>query len=193
MSVNLNQNTKISLYWQRVRGMNTNSVSIRKMKHTDYEVMTQWLSTKEVLEFYGDVNSPFTLQQVKDKYEPRINGDIPVIPYIVELESTPIGFMQQYKLNEEKHQEFGYSTNLTVYGIDQFIGFPNLFNKGIGTKMIRIFIEYISQDKDVDIIIVDPVVSNIRAIRCYEKCGFKKVKKINDGTSWLMEYRISQR
>ncbi|WP_188733339.1 GNAT family N-acetyltransferase [Oceanobacillus neutriphilus] len=173
--------------------MNTNSVLIRKMKHTDYEVMAQWLSTKEVLEFYGDVNSPFTLQQVKDKYEPRVNGDIPVIPYIVELDGSPIGFMQQYILNEEKQEEFGYPTNLNVFGIDQFIGYPKLFNKGIGTKMIRIFIEYISQHKDVDIIILDPTASNLRAIKTYEKCGFRKVKKIHDGTSWLMEYKISHR
>ncbi|GGN56164.1 GNAT family N-acetyltransferase [Oceanobacillus indicireducens] len=130
--------------------MNINSISIRKMKHTDYEVMAQWLSTKEVLEFYGDSNSPFTLQQVKNKYEPRVNGDIPVIPYIVELDNTPIGFMQQYKLNEEKQKEFGYPKHSTVYGIDQ----------------------------DVDMIILDPAVSNVRAIRCYEKCGFRKIKKI---------------
>lgn len=171
--------------------MNTQSISIRKMKHTDYEVMSQWLSTKEVLEFYGDVNSPFTLEQVKEKYEPRVNGDIPVIPYIVELDGSPIGFIQQYKLTKEKQEEFGYPTYLTIYGIDQFIGYPHLFNKGIGTKMIKLFIEYIFENKDVDIIILDPAVSNLRAIRCYEKCGFKKVKKINDDTCWLMEYRIS--
>ena len=173
--------------------MNINSISIRKMKHTDYEVMAQWLSTKEVLEFYGDANSPFTLQQVKNKYEPRVNGDIPVIPYIVELDNTPIGFMQQYKLNEEKQKEFGYPKHSTVYGMDQFIGYPIFFNKGIGTDMIRKFIKYISQHKDVDMIILDPAVSNVRAIRCYEKCGFRKIKKINNGASWLMEYRISHR
>ncbi|WP_405098724.1 GNAT family N-acetyltransferase [Oceanobacillus sp. FSL H7-0719] len=173
--------------------MNINPVSIRNMKHTDYEVMAQWLSTKEVLEFYGDVNSPFTLQQVKNKYEPRVNGDIPVIPYIVELDKTPIGFMQQYKLKEEKQKEFGYPKSLTVYGIDQFIGYPNIFNKGIGTEMIRIFIKNISHHKDVDIIILDPAVTNLRAIRCYEKCGFRKLKKINNKTNWLMEYRINHR
>lgn len=171
--------------------MDTKSLLIRKMKHTDYTVMAQWLSTKKVLEFYGDVNSPFTLQQVKDKYEPRVNGDIPVTPFIVELDRTPIGFLQQYKLNEEKQEEYGYPINLSIYGIDQFIGYPNLFNKGIGTKMIRKFIEYIYQYINVDIIILDPVISNIRAIKSYENCGFKKVKKINDGTSWLMEYRFN--
>lgn len=96
------------------------------MKHSDFGIMAQWLSTKEVLEFYGDINSPFTLQQVKDKYEPRGTGAIPVIPYIAELDHTPIGFMQQYRLSEVEQEEFGYPANLTIYGIDQFIGFPKL-------------------------------------------------------------------
>ncbi len=59
--------------------------------------------------------------------------------------------------------------------------------------MVRIFIKHISQHKDVDMIILDPAVSNVRAIRCYEKCGFRKIKKINNGANLLMEYRISDR
>ena len=171
--------------------MNTDSISIRKMKHSDFGIMAQWLSTKEVLEFYGDINSPFTLQQVKDKYEPRGTGAIPVIPYIAELDHTPIGFMQQYRLSEVEQEEFGYPANLTIYGIDQFIGLPKLFNRGIGTLMVKKFINYIAQQPNVDLIILDTDVSNIRAIKCYEKCGFIKKKKINKGANWLMEYKIS--
>ncbi len=50
-----------------VRGTYENQFCLnQKMQHTDYEIMSQWLSTKEVLEFYGDMNAPFTLQQVID-------------------------------------------------------------------------------------------------------------------------------
>jgi len=171
--------------------MKINSVSIRKMQHTDYEIMSQWLSTKEVLEFYGNVNAPFTLQQVKDKYEPRVNGEIPVVPYIVELDDKPIGFMQRYLIDDEQKEAWGYPADFIIFGIDQFIGYPELFNKGVGTKMIKLFIEDIARDKEVNRIILDPEMSNIRAIRVYEKCGFQKVKKINSGTSWLMEYTIN--
>lgn len=163
------------------------------MNHADYGIMAQWLSTKEVLEFYGDVNSPFTLEQVKSKYEPRINGKVPVYPYIVELDSTPIGFIQQYKLNGEIQEEFGYSFAHNVYGIDQFIGVPEYFNQGLGTIMVNKFIDYLYRNTDVHTIILDPEVSNARAIRCYEKCGFVKVKKVNDGNNWLMELRSSDR
>ncbi|MDY0395673.1 GNAT family N-acetyltransferase [Virgibacillus halophilus] len=168
--------------------MNAGYVSIRNMEHTDYEIMGKWLSTKEVLEFYGDMNSPFTLEEVKRKYAPRVNGDIPVHPYIVELNSAPVGFMQRYKIDEDEKKEFGYASKLCVYGIDQFIGIPDLFNKGLGTIMVSKFIAYIRLHTDVDIIILDPDVSNMRAIKCYEKCGFKKVRKINKGLNWLMEW-----
>ncbi|GIN74911.1 N-acetyltransferase [Bacillus sp. J14TS2] len=169
--------------------MKTNDVSIRKMKHTDFQLMAQWLSTKEVLEFYGDVNAPFTLQQVKDKYEPRVNGAIPIIPYIVELDNMPIGFIQQYKLSKEEQEKLDYPAHFNIYGMDQFIGIPSLYNKGIGAIMVRLMLDYIAHHTDAEIILLDPAVSNIRAIRCYEKCGFMKVKKINDEANWLMEYR----
>ncbi|WP_142383441.1 acetyltransferase [Bacillus sp. V3-13] len=38
--------------------------------------------------------------------------------------------------------------------------------------------------------ILDVNVDNKRAIRCYEKCGFVKVKLIQSGASWLMEYKV---
>ncbi|WP_405083190.1 GNAT family N-acetyltransferase [Paenibacillus chitinolyticus] len=63
----------------------------------------------------------------------------------------------------------------------------------MGTIMIRKFIVYISRHNHVDVIVLDPDITNIRAIRCYEKCGFIKVKKINKGVSRLMEYRKRHR
>lgn len=161
------------------------------MNQNDYRVMSEWLSTEEVLRFYGDIDSPFTVEQIKRKYEPRVNGAVPVFPYIVELEHSPIGFMQHYKLGDEVQKEFGYPFNLNVYGIDQFIGIPEYFNQGIGTAMIQKFVGYLYRNTEVQIIILDPELSNARAIRCYEKCGFVKVKKIHNGVSWLMEYRAS--
>ncbi|MFB7158162.1 GNAT family N-acetyltransferase [Lysinibacillus sp. NPDC056232] len=168
--------------------MDTNNIYIRKMTDNDYGLMAKWLSTKEVLEFYGDINSPFSIEQVRKKYEPRVRGEILVFPFIVELDGSPIGFMQYYKLQAEELKELGYLNNQVVFGIDQFIGIPKLFNKGYGTIMVSKFIELIIKITDAEIIILDPEVSNERAIRCYEKCGFTKVKKINNERALLMEF-----
>lgn len=161
------------------------------MKEDDFSIMAKWLSTREVLEFYGDVNSPFTIQQVKQKYGPRIRGQVAVYPYIAERNDTPFGFMQHYRLAEEVQVDYGYPLALNVQGIDQFIGNPALFNQGIGTLMVKVFLDYLMA-LPIDTVVLDPEVSNPRAIRCYEKCGFVKVKKINDGKNWLMEFSASQ-
>lgn len=78
-----------------------NDLFIRKMCENDYQYMSKWLSTKEVLTFYGDVNEPFSLEMVKEKYGPRIDGEINVPPFIVELKDQPIGFMQYYQVDNE--------------------------------------------------------------------------------------------
>ena len=49
-------------------------------------------------------------------------------------------------------------------------------------------------------VILDPHIGNVRAIRCYEKCGFRKVKllslhELHEGEyrdSWLMEATDTQ-
>ncbi|MFK8794525.1 GNAT family N-acetyltransferase [Planococcus plakortidis] len=166
-------------------------LSIRKMNEEDFSIMAKWLSTKEVPEFYGDVNSPFTIQQVKKKYGPRIDGQVPIHPYIVERNGEPIGFMQHYRLAEEVQVDYGYPLALSMQGIDQFIGNPVLFNQGIGTLMVKAFLGYLMA-LPIDTVVLDPEVSNPRAIRCYEKCGFMKVKKINGEKNWLMEFSTSQ-
>lgn len=161
------------------------------MNEEDFSIMAKWLSTREVLEFYGDVNSPFTIQQVIKKYGPRIDGHVPIHPYIVERNSEPIGFMQHYQLTEEVQTEYGYPLALNVQGIDQFIGNPTFFNKGIGTLMVKDFLNHLSA-LSTDRVVLDPEVSNPRAIRCYEKCGFVKVRKINGGKNWLMEFKSDE-
>ena len=38
------------------------------------------------------------------------------------------------------------------------------------------YAEYLTKEKNAEIIILDPHADNPRAIRCYEKVGFEKIK-----------------
>lgn len=71
----------------------TGELTIRRMSAADYSLLTVWLNNKDVVEFYGNVNDPFDLNRVIEKYEPRVKGIHPVKPYIVEYLDVPIGFM----------------------------------------------------------------------------------------------------
>lgn len=162
-------------------------MKIRKMRRDDLDMMAKWLNTKEVLEFFGDPEAPPSVGRIHEKYAPRINGLVAVEPYIVETRGEPFAFMQCYRLTDEDYKSFGYSIEETIYGIDQFIGEPELFGQGYGTRMVTEFLSFIFNEKGADAVVVDPELINPRAIRCYEKCGFKKIKQIEGDRKWLME------
>lgn len=161
-------------------------LSIRYMTEQDFPLMAKWLSDKRVLTYYGDPNQPFDLEKISKKYLPRVNGEIPIVPCIIEYNDMEIGFIQYYKITEQQLIDYGYNDHPLTLGIDQFIGEINFWNKGIGTVLVQSILQYLFKVKNAKRVILDPDISNRRAIRCYEKCGFKRVKELPN-QSLLME------
>ncbi|MFF2753709.1 GNAT family N-acetyltransferase [Psychrobacillus sp. NPDC058041] len=167
--------------------LNKNEFLIRPMNESDYVLIAKWLSDEKVLEYYGP---RLTLEQVITKYGPRIEGNHSVKPYIVEYKNTPIGYMQYYPILDTQLRAYGYLEQQHIFGIDQFIGEINLWGKGIGSTMISMLLEYISLKESVQLVILDVKNTNVRAIKCYEKCGFRTVGSLENNYS-LMEWTPS--
>ena len=75
-----------------------------------------------------------------------------------------------------------------VRGIDQFLADPGQLGRGLGTSMVRAFVERLFAEPAVTRVQVDPSPANARAIRCYEKAGFRPVGEVRtpDGPALLM-------
>lgn len=158
-----------------------NGIGIRKMTDTeaDYALMAQWLSKPEVLDYYGGRSKPFDLAAIKKKYEPRVRGLGSVKPCMIEYDQEAIGFIQFYPIDPVEYNAVGIislENDDTPFGLDLFIGQPNLWNKGFGTSAIQLMIDYLFKTGQAKTIYIDPVTSNTRAIRSYEKCGFQAVQ-----------------
>ncbi|WP_324717769.1 GNAT family N-acetyltransferase [Carboxydochorda subterranea] len=54
------------------------------------------------------------------------------------------------------------------------IGLPRLWNQGLGTDAVRALLRYAFSDRHLRRIYLRVLRSNPRAIRCYEKSGFRK-------------------
>lgn len=165
--------------------MQNDDLLIRVMNNNDYDIMVKWLNDSRVLEFYEE--SPADLEKVTKKYGPRIEGRHYVKPCIVEYNNKPIGYIQYYEVQENGLKSYGYPQNHDIYGIDQFIGETELWGKGIGTSMILLMLNYLSNLKNATRVVLEVKNNNSRAISCYKKCGFRKIKEINEETS-LMEW-----
>jgi RimJ/RimL family protein N-acetyltransferase len=66
-------------------------------------------------------------------------------------------------------------------GIDLFIGEPDLIGRGHGPALIRAFLRDVAFPRyRVDLCVIGPALSNVAAIRAYEKAGFRFLKTYNE-------------
>lgn len=150
------------------------NLKVRMLEEKDSQRLVKWLSDSSVLEFYEGRDNPFNLEKVKSVFYCSEDNEVKCI---VEYADTPIGYVQYYKLDDETKKEYGY-IHENVYGTDQFIGEVEYWNKGIGTLLVRAMTKFLIEHEKADRVVMDPQARNIRAINCYEKCGFNKVKML---------------
>ncbi len=169
-------------------------ISLRLLTEQDKNFLLKWLTDERVLNFWEGKSAVFDLDRIKEDFYSEENG---LIRTIIEYQGQPIGYCQMYVLDKESMKEYDYkSTKKVIYGVDQFIGEPEFWGKGIGTDFMKLVLSYLFNDKSANAVILDPHADNKRAIRCYEKVGFKIVKslpkhELHDGEMvdcYLMEY-----
>ncbi|PAD68739.1 GNAT family N-acetyltransferase [Bacillus sp. 7586-K] len=165
---------------------------VRLLEEEDQFLLAKWLSDPEVLKYYEGRDNPFHLEKVRNVfYDPEDE----TMKCIIVFEGKEIGYIQFYQLDAEAKVEYGY-LNENVYGIDQFIGEVAYWNKGIGTLLVTSMVTYLLEHEKASRVVMDPQGWNKRALKCYEKCGFKKGKflpkhELHEGVyqdCWLIEY-----
>lgn len=154
-------------------------LKFREMTAEDFPLMLKWLTTPHVKEWWDDGED--TLEKVALHYG-REKG-IGRFILLDEADGTErkIGYFQYYKTTDD------------VIGIDQFIGETDYLNRGVGTEAIKLFIKFIADKYQPEKIILDPSPANKRAIKCYEKVGFrhfKTIKNENGADAYMMSFKI---
>jgi aminoglycoside 6'-N-acetyltransferase len=177
--------------------LHRDNLGIRTLLEEDAPHLVKWLSDPQVLQYYEGRDRAHDLELVmKHFYEDRDE----ITQCIVMFEGKDIGYIQYYPISEEECDTYGYKDeDGVIFGMDQFIGETDFWNQGIGTTLITCMRDYITS-LGVDIIVMDPQAWNHRALRCYEKCGFRKLKYLpehewHEGSKrdcWLIEYRVSK-
>ncbi|MBU8785063.1 MULTISPECIES: GNAT family N-acetyltransferase [Bacillus] len=170
-------------------------VKVRQLKNGDQRLLAKWLSDPAVLEFYEGRDNPFDVNKVQQVFYDDEDDETKCI---VDFNGREIGYIQFYQLDEEEKKTYGYRDE-TVYGLDQFIGETDYWNKGIGTLLVTSMVHYLIEHHQADRVVMGPHATNERALRCYEKCGFKKVRMLpkhefHEGRyqdCWLIEYKKS--
>lgn len=153
------------------------SVSFRLMNEDDLILMCKWLTDNRVLEFYEGRDKKYTQKEIWEHYTEQWTDEIYRV--IIECDAIPIGYAQIYRVQGEIFNEYNYhDTDKKIYAMDQFIGEPEYWNKGIGTEYCRLACQYLRTEMCADRVILDPRKNNPRAIRAYQKAGFEIIKEL---------------
>ncbi|MGM7700815.1 GNAT family N-acetyltransferase [Pseudalkalibacillus sp. Hm43] len=147
---------------------------IRTLVEEDSPYLVKWLNDPEILKWYEGRDQPHEIGKVKEHFFSKSNERVK--RNIILLDGNEIGYVQYYPLSDEEKRVYGYKKTEKIFGMDQFIGETSEQDKGIGTKMILAVVQYLFEEKEAEIIAMDPQLRNKRAIHCYEKCGFIPVK-----------------
>ena len=139
---------------------------VRVIQKGDELTLLKWLTDDKVLAYYEGRDRRYTLDKVMEDF--FINDEI--TRCIVIKKGTPIGYVQFYSLN---NVEEAILPNCS-FGMDQFIGEPTYWNKGIGKRLIRMVVNYIVMKLNATLIVMDPQQWNHRAIACYKHVGFEE-------------------
>ena len=164
-------------------------LAIRLMRDDsqDHGLMAKWLSDERVLEYVYGRDNRFDLARVVAKFGPKARGEDEVVPCILEYRDIPVGYLQYYPVQDAAWYQI--DTVESVLAIDMYIGEPAHWDRGIGTKALRMLMGYLFSELGANRIVIDPHVANRRAVRCYEKSGFKKVKVLKENELHEGAYR----
>jgi len=170
-------------------------LSVRPLEPDDAALLVRWLSDPRLLRWYEGRDRPHDLQKVRTHYFPE--AEERVQRCLVCWQEQPVGFVQVYPISDGERMVYGYPEGTTAYGMDQFIGEPDLWGCGIGTLLVQSVLGWLTETRCAEIVVVDPRVENKRAIHVYERCGFRLIKvlqarELHEGVwhdCWLMEYR----
>lgn len=129
----------------------------------DVELFTEWLNDFEVTDYTGRSGILTTLAGEKKYLEDNSSPEATFAIVTIENDKM-IGTVGLENVN---------SINRTAtLGI--FIGDKDYRDKGYGTEAIRLILEYGFNYMNLNNIKLDLMAFNIRALKCYEKCGFKE-------------------
>jgi len=153
--------------------MKTGGVTLRRLRDAaeEYRRLAAWCRQEEVYRYFEQ--RVLTDEEIERKYRPRTREDAAVPVFMIEHEGRPVGVVQyQAVCADSDCRRFLPDGN--GYEIDIFIGEADERGKGIGRQAVELMAEVLFEEKGADALVMCPLRENVRAVRCYRKCGFEE-------------------
>ncbi|MEO6602966.1 MAG: GNAT family N-acetyltransferase [Polyangiaceae bacterium] len=161
------------------------SFTFRPLTRDDLPLLHEWLNRPHVAEWWEGATS---FEYVEQTHGADLDSNV-IWQYIADLEGASVGYVQLYRVMGAAPDWWQDETDPGARGVDQYLANEAQLGRGLGSEMVRQFLERTFEtDPSVTKIQTDPSPRNGRAIRAYEKAGFRRVRDVvtPDGPALLM-------
>ena len=110
---------------------------------------------------------------------------------IAEVDGRALGFVQIIDPAREESRYWG-EVPQGLRAVDLWIGGEADLGKGYGTQMMQLALARCFADPRVSAVLIDPLASNTRAHRFYERLGFRFVERRRFGQDDCFVYRLDR-
>jgi aminoglycoside 6'-N-acetyltransferase len=136
-------------------------VTLRPATLADTDALTAILAEPDVARWWGRFERPRVEAELTGA---RADADT-VLVFAIELEGRVVGAIQA---SEEPEPDYRHA------GIDLFLD-PTVHGRGLGPDAIGALATYLFEERGHHRLTIDPAAANERAIRAYERVGFRPV------------------
>jgi RimJ/RimL family protein N-acetyltransferase len=154
-------------------------LAFRPLQRNELPLLHEWLARPHVARWWNEGER--TLDEVVAHYLPALEGTDPTDHFMVVLNGRPVGFMETYLIADHPDWDAVVHAGPGVAGVDLFIAEPELTGQGLGTELLKRFVEEIVfAPASTTACVSDVDVDNTASLRAFEKAGFARVGEIVD-------------
>lgn len=159
-------------------------IELRPASINDLELVRYWDTKQHVIDCDPDGEWDWELELNRN---PEWREQL-----IAELNGKQIGFIQIIDPYLEETRYWG-DVQQNKRAIDIWIGEENNLNKGYGTIMMQLAIQRCFQNPAVDGILIDPLKSNTKAHKFYERLGFEFIEEREFDETACFVYKLKRK
>ena len=137
--------------------MHGERVALRPAGAEDVERLTEILREPEVARWWGRWD--------EDRVRKKLLAHAETAVYAIEAEGGVIGLIQYHEETDPDYRHAGIDITLATAW----------HGRGYGSEALRVLARYLFEERGHHRLTIDPSATNERAIRAYEKVGFRRV------------------
>ncbi|MEC9367297.1 MAG: GNAT family N-acetyltransferase [Pseudomonadota bacterium] len=158
-----------------------------------YGLLEGWLNQPHISEWWGDPGEE--LGYIRDMVEGRDTSR----PFIFSSDGILAGYIQYWFFGHHQNETWiaGHpwlaELSAETIGVDLCIGQPDLLSRGIGSAVLSDFTRRLVA-RGYRSIIIDPDPQNTRAVRAYEKAGYRPIPELlgRTGDTLIMQFDVKE-